>query len=59
MAIADFFHCKNIPVCVVKSTWFNQLLENARYDDNDFKIPNKKKMEVRLYFLFNILVHLC
>ena len=44
MAIADFFHCKNIPDRVVESTQFKQLLEKAKYVGSDFKIPHRKKI---------------
>ncbi len=44
MAIADFFHCKNIPDCDVESVCFKQLLEKARYVGSDFKIPSRKKI---------------
>ncbi len=47
MAIADFFHCENIPDRMVQSTWFKQLLEKAKYVGSDFKIPHRKKLDVR------------
>ena len=47
MAIADFFHCENIPDRVVESSRFKQLLEKAKYVGSDFKIPHRKKLEVR------------
>ena len=58
MAIADFFHCKNIPDRVVESSRFKQLLEKAKYVGSDFKIPHRKKLEVRPtnIFLFSFFI---
>ncbi len=52
MAIADFFHCKNIPDRVVESTRFKQLLEKAKYVGSDFKIPHRKKIGGKLIKCF-------
>ncbi len=59
MAIADFFHCKNIPDRVVESTRFKQVLEKAKYGGSDFKIPQRKKIggknnQFKMFFLLNI-----
>ncbi len=50
MAITDFFHCENIPGCVVESVHFKQLLEKARYIGSDFKIPSRKKIGGKFFF---------
>ncbi len=40
---------------MVESTRFKQLLEKAKYVGSDFKIPHRKKLEVRptKFFLFS------
>ncbi len=55
MAIADFFHCKNIPDCVVELVRFKQLLEKARYVGSDFKVPSRKKIGGKLFFLLSFI----
>jgi hypothetical protein len=44
MAIANFFHCANIPDAVVETREFNRLVRMCRLVDKDFVIPNKKKI---------------
>ena len=44
MAIADFFHSQNIPDAVVESPEFKRLVRQCRLVDNNFVIPNKKKI---------------
>ena len=44
MAIADFFHCQNIPDAVVETPEFKRLVRQCRLVDNNFVIPNKKKI---------------
>ncbi len=55
MAIADSFHCKNIPDCVVQLTQLKPLLEKARSVGSDFNIPSRKKIGGKMLFL----QHLC
>ena len=55
MAIADFFHCENIPDRVVELVCFKQLLEKARYVGSDFKIPSRKKIGGKFFFLLTII----
>ncbi len=44
MTIADFFHYKNVPDCVIEFIQFKQLLEKARYGGSDFNIPSRNKI---------------
>ena len=44
MAIADFFHCENIPDGAVESGRFATMLNKARLVGNDFKIPNRRQV---------------
>ncbi len=55
MAIADFFHCKNIPDHIFESTWFKQ--KKAKYVGSDFKIPNRKQIGGK--FFSDIYTYLC
>ncbi len=43
MAIADFFHCENIPDAVVELPRFKRLVKVCRLVGEDFVIPNCKK----------------
>jgi hypothetical protein len=43
MAIADFFHCENIPDAVVESPRFKRLVKVCRLIREDFVVPNCKK----------------
>ncbi len=43
MAIADFFHCENIPA-VVESPRFKRLVKVCRLVGDDFVVPNCKKV---------------
>ena len=45
MAIADFFHCENIPDAVVESSRFKRLVKMCRLVGDDFVVPNCKKVE--------------
>jgi hypothetical protein len=45
MAIADFFHCKNIPDAVVKLPRFIWLVRVCRLVREDFIVPNRKQIE--------------
>ncbi len=51
MAIADFFHCENIPDNVVKSYRFKKMLQQARLVGKDFKIPDRRKIGGKYFFL--------
>jgi hypothetical protein len=44
MAIADFFHCENIPDAVVESPKFKRLVKVCCLVGEDFVIPNCKKV---------------
>jgi hypothetical protein len=44
MAIADFFHCENIPDAVVESPRFKRLVKVCRLVGDDFVVPNPKKV---------------
>jgi hypothetical protein len=44
MAIADFFHCENIPDKVVESERFARVIKKARTVGSDFKIPSRSKI---------------
>jgi hypothetical protein len=44
MAIANFFHCQNIPDAVVECPEFKMLVRQCRLIDKDFVIPNSNKM---------------
>ena len=43
MAIADFFHCENIPDAVAESSRFKRLVKVCRHVGDDFIVPNRKK----------------
>jgi hypothetical protein len=44
MAIADFFHCENIPDAVVESQRFQRLIKVCRLVGEDFVVPHRKKI---------------
>jgi hypothetical protein len=44
MAIADFFHCENIPDSVVESPRFIRLVRLCRLVGDDFVVPHRKKI---------------
>ncbi len=44
MAIADFFHCENIPDAVVELPRFKRLVKVCHLVGEDFVIPNQKKL---------------
>ena len=44
MAIADFFHCENIPDAVVESQQFQHLIKVCRLVGEDFVVPHRKKI---------------
>ena len=44
MAIADFFHCENIPDAVAESSRFKRLVKVCRHVGDDFVVPNRKKI---------------
>jgi hypothetical protein len=44
MAIADFFHCKNIPDAVVEPPRFIRLVRVCRLVGEDFIVPNQKQI---------------
>ncbi len=44
MAIADFFHCNNIPDAVVELPRFVQLVRVCRLVGDDFVVPHWKKI---------------
>jgi hypothetical protein len=45
MAIADFFHCKNIPDAVVELPRFIWLVRVCPLVEEDFIVPNRKQIE--------------
>ncbi len=44
MAIADFFHCENIPDAVIELPRFVQLVRVCRLVGDDFVVPHQKKI---------------
>jgi len=42
MAIANFFHCENIPDAVAESPRLKRLVKVCRHVGDDFVIPNRK-----------------
>jgi hypothetical protein len=44
MAIADFFHCENIPDAVVESPRFVRLVRVCRLVGDDFVLPNQRRI---------------
>jgi len=44
MAIADFFHCENIPDAVAESSRFKRLVKVCLHVGDDFVVPNRKKV---------------
>jgi len=44
MAIADFFHCENIPDAVAEPSRFKRLVKVCCHVGDDFLIPNRKKI---------------
>ncbi len=52
MAIADFFHCEKILYNVVKSSQFKKMLQQAQLVGKDFKIPDRRKIGGKYFFLF-------
>ena len=44
IAIADFFHCENIPDAVVESPRFTRLVKVCPLVGDDFVVPNCKKV---------------
>ncbi len=42
IAMSYFFHCENIPDCVVESPMFRYLLSQAQLFKSDFKPPTQK-----------------
>jgi hypothetical protein len=44
MAIADFFHCKNIPDAIVELPRFVQLVHVCHLVGDDFVVPHRKKI---------------
>jgi len=44
MAIADFFHCENIPDAVAELPRFKRLVKVCRHVGDDFVIPNRKNI---------------
>ncbi len=50
MAIADFFHCENIPDIAVESTRFKYMLKQAWLVGGEFWPPMRKKLEVRNFY---------
>jgi hypothetical protein len=44
MAIADFFHCENIPDAVVELPRFKRLVKMCRLVGDDFVVPNRKEV---------------
>ncbi len=48
MAIANFFHCKNIPDAVVKLPRFIRLVRVCRFVGEDFVVPHRKQIRGEL-----------
>jgi hypothetical protein len=44
MAIANFFHCKNIPVAVVELPRFTRLIRVCHLVGEDFVVPHQKQI---------------
>jgi hypothetical protein len=44
MAIADFFHCENIPDAVAESSRFKRLVKVCLHVGDDFVVPIRKKI---------------
>ena len=44
MAIADFFHCENLPDSVVESPRFHRLIKVCRLVGEDFVVTHRKKI---------------
>jgi hypothetical protein len=44
MAIADFFHCDNIPDNVAKSPRLKRIIMLAKAVGNDYKIPTRQRI---------------
>jgi hypothetical protein len=51
MAIANFFHCKNIPDAVVELPRFIQLVRMCCLVGEDFVVPNQKQIGVGVTYL--------
>ncbi len=51
MAIADFFHCENLPDRDVESNCFHKILDFAKVVGSGFTIPSRKKVGGELFFL--------
>ncbi len=51
LAIADFFHCENVPDQAAESSHFWQMIKLACLVGKDFAVPNRKNLEVET-FLF-------
>ncbi len=57
MIDADFSHCEHIPDSVVESTRVKQLLDKAKYNGICFKIPSRKKLDVRFLKFVSYCIH--
>jgi len=44
MAIADFFHCNNVPDSVVEDPRFKRMIQLAKCVGSDYKFPNRKQI---------------
>ena len=45
VAIADLWHCHNLPDLAVESARIELVIKYARTVGSDFKIPNRRKIE--------------
>ncbi len=50
MAIADFFHCENLPDRAVESNRFRKILDVAKVVGSGFTVPSRKKIGGELLF---------
>ncbi len=57
MAIADFFHCENLPDRAVESNCFCKILDFVKVVGSGFTIPSRKKIGGELLYYSIILKH--
>ncbi len=55
MAIADLFHCENIPEQAAESSQCQQMIKLPCLVGKDFVVPNSEKLQVRtfIFYFFN------
>ncbi len=57
MAIADFFHCENLPDRDVESNRFCKILDVAKVVGSGFTVPSRKKIGGDLFFILFFLTY--